>query len=275
MGQEVIYLLLTFSLLCNVLLIHFLTAEQKKIAALTPANGNFETLLTEYDKLKRNYGSLKIEFDRIKKLNNESTGLRTTYESLKRDYGLLKVEFDRSKKPNDQPPIITLTEAKGYRFATGSAELTREFFDLLKQEIVPRLVNDATKYDATIVEIVGHTDGAGVGDSFKKRGPNLDDALGAYATGTEGLGPDSAPIPDVGARGLVPYDNVGLGMSRAVAVARALRAAGLPDYIHVHPLSAAYLIAPDDTLSPAPRSDDSTRRRIEIRLRRTGSSRNN
>jgi outer membrane protein OmpA-like peptidoglycan-associated protein len=175
-----------------------------------------------------------------------------------------------------------LTEAKGYRFATGSAALTLDFSDLLRNRIVPDLVREAKKYDATIIEVVGHTDGAAVGESIKKRGPNLDDALGAYATGAEG----PAPVPDatsIRGPGLVPYDNVGLGMSRAVAVARALREVGLEGAlreaglrnIHIHPLSAAYLIAPDDTLSPAARSDDSTRRRIEIRLRRAGSSRNN
>ena len=85
---------------------------------------------------------------------------------------------------------------------------------------------------------------------------NLDDSLGQYL--------DSANTT-----ALFPFDNVGLGFSRAVSVGRALRTSGLPANLDVQPLSAAYLISPDDRIDPAPRRvGDSTRRRIEIRIRR-------
>jgi hypothetical protein len=65
---------------------------------------------------------------------------------------------------------------------------------------------------------------------------------------------------------LIPADNAGLGLARAVAVVRpdARRATKLP-------LSGGQLIGVDDTLTKGGGDDDPERRRIEMRVRRANS----
>jgi outer membrane protein OmpA-like peptidoglycan-associated protein len=156
--------------------------------------------------------------------------------------------------PQDQPPIITLREADGFSFSHGSADVSAEFADKLARSIVPKLAALSERYGAQIVEVIGHTDGTSIRDTLRVRA-NLDDALGQY------LDPASTAA-------LFPFDNVGLGISRAVSVARALRTSGLSVNLDIQPLSAAYLIAPNDRTEPAARRLDASRRRIEIRIRR-------
>ncbi len=125
----------------------------------------------------------------------------------------------------------------------------------LKNEIVPRLVKLSEQYGAQIVEVIGHTDGTSIRDTSRLKA-NLDDMLGPYM---------AAATPTL----LLPYDNVGLGISRAASVARALRTAGLPVTLGIHPMSAGYLLSPSDRYEPAARKgDDPSRRRIDIRIRR-------
>ncbi len=113
------------------------------------------------------------------------------------------------------------------------------------------------KYKVNVIEIVGHTDEAGIAE----RTSNLDKEL----------------IPLLRDRGaadkLAPADNAGLGLARAVAVANVLRKQdGLKGYT-ILPYSAAQLVAPGDVLSDGSSpGDDKTRRRIEIRLRRADAS---
>ncbi|MDB5695526.1 MAG: nuclease [Sphingomonas bacterium] len=64
-------------------------------------------------------------------------------------------------------------------------------------------------------------------------------------------------------------DNVGLGMARAVAVARALRKAGVGEAYVIIPMSAGPLVRPGDRVTDGARAaDEQNRRRIELRLRR-------
>jgi hypothetical protein len=87
-------------------------------------------------------------------------------------------------------------------------------------------------------------------------GTNLDAALPAFALGNE-------------TAALIPYDNAGLGLARALAMSAALVKAGLPNGITVLPMSAGSLTGLDDSLSPSGLNDDNlARRRIEIRIRR-------
>jgi hypothetical protein len=67
---------------------------------------------------------------------------------------------------------------------------------------------------------------------------------------------------------LIPADNAGLGLARAVAVVRILKAdARMKDYT-ILPLSGGQLINVDDTMTAGGGGDEKERRRIEIRLRR-------
>jgi outer membrane protein OmpA-like peptidoglycan-associated protein len=157
--------------------------------------------------------------------------------------------------PQDQPPIITLREADGFSFPPGSADVSPEFLARLP-DVVRKLAALSERYGAQIVEVIGHTDGTSIRDTLRNKA-NLDDALGQY------LDPASTAA-------LFPSDNVGLGISRAVSVARALRTSGLPANLDIQPLSASYLIAPNDRTDPAARRvGDASRRRIKIRIRQS------
>lgn len=157
-------------------------------------------------------------------------------------------------KPHEEPPIITLSEADGFFFQTGSAALSKQFESRLESTVVPRLVELAIRYDASVIEVIGHTDEVPL-----RRGQtgNLDRTLVDWFAGRSTMPPTAA-------------DNMGLGMARAVSVARALRSSGLKAPLTVVPMSAGPFLKPDDTVT-----DGSSvvaaekRRRIEIRLRRS------
>lgn len=68
---------------------------------------------------------------------------------------------------------------------------------------------------------------------------------------------------------LVPADNAGLGIARAVAVVRALKADGRLNAYSILPLSGAQLIDRDDKVTSGGGGADKQRRRIEIRVRRS------
>ena len=114
-----------------------------------------------------------------------------------------------------------------------------------------------SQYEAHVVEVVGHTDGVPIKDKLRAAS-NMDKALMDF-------------VHDKGGEMPPPFDNVGLGMARAVSVAKALREAGLGNEFTILPMSAGPVIAPGDHLAvwtekPLP---DDKRRRIEIRLRRS------
>jgi len=152
------------------------------------------------------------------------------------------------------PPIIRLTDADGFRFESGKAELSPKFRESLETTIPDRILEIAKQFDVDVVEVVGHTDEQPVG----ARQSNLDRELSAVLKDTT----------DVSR--LVPADNAGLGLARAVAVASIfLKDKRLAQY-KIIPLSGAQLIKNDETLAtdnvPA---DVRERRRIEIRLRKS------
>jgi flagellar motor protein MotB len=152
------------------------------------------------------------------------------------------------------PPIISLSEAKGYSFAVGSAELSADFTRALRGEIAEQVASIVKSYDVDIVEIIGHTDE----QPISRRPSNLDSDL----------------VPALLGRGsilaLTPADNAGLGMARAVSVAKVLLSDGRLQGVTVLPLSAAQLILPGDTLTRGSVSNKANeRRRIEIRVRRS------
>jgi flagellar motor protein MotB len=160
-----------------------------------------------------------------------------------------------SQPGHQWPPIISLSEAGGYFFETGSAELSPEFRDKLITSTPEEIAALIKKYDVDVVEVVGHTDEQPVG----LRQSNLD----------RDLVPVLKNYADVAS--LVPADNAGLGLARAVSVVSVLNRSPLLSGYKLIPLSGAQLVNTDETLAIDGifSGDIRERRRIEIRLRKS------
>jgi flagellar motor protein MotB len=156
-----------------------------------------------------------------------------------------------NKGEHDWPPIINLTEADGYFFNSGSAELSPAFRKLVSGPVADQLLEIVSKYDVNVIEVVGHTDEQPLAPRYS----NLDQTLfGALRGG------DAAKLD--------PADNAGLGMARAVAVANLLMQDQRLSTFRILPLSGAQLID-HDRLASGSGGDVQERRRIEIRVRRS------
>lgn len=152
------------------------------------------------------------------------------------------------------PPIISLSEAGGYFFKLGSAELSPEFEQQLTEVVVPILLQNAKKFDVDVIEVVGHTDELPIG----ARSSNLDRDLVEVMRGAK-------PIV-----ALKPGDNAGLGLARSVSVVRNLLQDPRLQGMRVLPMSGAQLIKTNETLADGTEQGDvKERRRIEIRLRKS------
>lgn len=152
------------------------------------------------------------------------------------------------------PPIIKLSEAAGYHFKSGSAELSERFRNDLAGPISAQIVGLIKQYDVDVIEVVGHTDERPVG----ARQSNLDSDLLPVLR-------NSADIASV-----MPADNAGLGLARAVSVVSVLLQSSALSGYKLLPLSGAQLINNDETLAISGTPGDVLeRRRIEIRLRKS------
>lgn len=153
------------------------------------------------------------------------------------------------------PPIIRMSEADGFFFNSGSAELSPGFRDALISRTAGEILNYIRKYDVDVIEVVGHTDERPIG---VRQYSNLDRDLSSVLKN------------DAGVVSLVPADNAGLGLARAVAVVSVLRQSPLLAGYKLIPLSGAQLVNTDETLAITGSSGDiQQRRRIEIRLRKS------
>lgn len=168
--------------------------------------------------------------------------------------GAYLIALNNAPKPREEPPIIVLPETQGFSFPAGSAALSPDFEARLLRQIIPRLRATAKAYDARVIEVIGHTDDVPRQGGGRLPG-NLDRALVPFFLGATAEPPIAA-------------DNAGLGMARAVSVARFLRLACLKDFTIV-PLSAGPFLKPDDSVvAGGDALADDARRRIEVRLRR-------
>jgi len=153
------------------------------------------------------------------------------------------------------PPIIRMSEADGYFFKSGSAELSPTFHDALIDQTPFEILKYIQKYDVDVIEVVGHTDERPIGT---RQYSNLDRDLLSVLKNTAGVG------------SLTPADNAGLGLARAVAVVSVLRQSALLAGYKLIPLSGAQLVNTDETLAIAGSPGNiQQRRRIEIRLRKS------
>lgn len=163
---------------------------------------------------------------------------------------LAKVQ--QASKPHEWPPIISLSEASGYFFKSGSAELTDKFTADLSGSISTQIADNLKRYGVDIVEVIGHTDE----QPLSRSGSNMDKlAIGVVSAKT--------PVVD-----LVPADNAGLGLARAISVANVLSSNEALAGMTILPLSAAQLVMPGDKLTTGQAGNVESRRRIEIRIRR-------
>jgi hypothetical protein len=152
------------------------------------------------------------------------------------------------------PPIIRLREADGYSFSVGSAELKNEFEQLIVTKVIPQVVQISKQFEVDVIEVVGHTDE----QTIAPRPSNLDRELLPVLPGEKEI------------KTLIPADNVGLGLTRAIAVVEVLRRDRSLINYRILPLSGAQLIQTDETLSSGSvKANVPERRRIEIRLRKS------
>ena len=115
----------------------------------------------------------------------------------------------RGRAPKDGhkwPPIINLSEAGGYYFATGSAELTAGFRSRAADRGGRQAAGDRRVPDVDVIEVIGHTDERRSTAALS----NLDRELPAVTSGDNGVGV------------LQSADNAGLGLARALAVVERL-----------------------------------------------------
>lgn len=165
-------------------------------------------------------------------------------------------KFQKTSKPHEWPPIISLSEASGYYFRSGSAELTDKFTVDLNGSISTQIADNLKRYGVDIVEVIGHTDE----QPLARPNSNMDKlSIGVVSSKT--------PITE-----LVPADNAGLGLARAISVANILRANSALEAVTILPLSAAQLVLPGDKLTTGQAGNVESRRRIEIRIRRRDSA---
>jgi len=174
----------------------------------------------------------------------------------------------------DVPPIITLSEARGYFFRSGRADLTEDFRRQLRDIVIPQLATHRRSYGVTVIEVIGHTDEQPLRrptDGQPRESQDDHQPLGNAATST--LDFDLLPFVHGNASSEVAppaADNVGLGMVRAAAVARALRGDSRLAGMVILPLSAGQTTEVSDLLAePGGEIADQERRRIEIRMRRS------
>ena len=158
------------------------------------------------------------------------------------------------KRGHNWPPIISLSEADGYFFESGSAEISQSFRANLTAKVVPTLLKTIQQYDVNVVEVIGHTDE----QQLNVRGSDLDTTL--------------IPFLDRSATTvrITPADNAGLGLARAASVVRILSADKRLQALSIRilPLSGGQLIEIGDKLSKGlSPGDRKERRRIEIRVR--------
>lgn len=152
------------------------------------------------------------------------------------------------------PPIISLSEAGGYSFATGSARIAPDFQAMLQGDVAKQLLDLTSRYRVDVIEVIGHTD-----EQTISRGvSNLDRTLLPVLQGRAQPGQ------------LQPGDNAGLGMARAASVVDILKADPRLKGLTILPLSAGQAIMPGDHLADGTSTGDvKERRRIEIRVRRS------
>ena len=155
-----------------------------------------------------------------------------------------------AKLTNEQPPVIRLSDAKDYRFARGSFQVSRAFKEKIISEELPKIDRAIQCYAIDTIEIVGHTDNSpNTGNSNMDKYPTLNEL--------------SKGFKDVYAG-----SNADLGLLRAVSVQKLLqeRIGNKHENLEFRSFSASSLINPSTEKTT---DSNKEKRRIEIRLTRS------
>ncbi len=146
-------------------------------------------------------------------------------------------------------PIVIDEKSGNFTFVSKSAALTPELRQYILTSVIPTIQKTVKSHDIDFVQIIGHTDGAeisGVG--------NLDREMETVANGKDKVDK------------LYPGSNTDLGLMRALAVVQEIQKTGqLPD-VKFRAYSAGQLYLPSGELAKIDRTDNDSRRRIEIRF---------
>jgi outer membrane protein OmpA-like peptidoglycan-associated protein len=256
MAEVVLLILFTLLLVLSALLIDKEREQAKLAAQIALVEKEFSKLVNgQISDPKKFFQELVIAKDRAAQADRLEKQLKeATKQNAELKTALEKEGGKGSVQGHKWPPIINLSEAGGYYFDVGSAELSEEFKAALVDKVAPKILQIALEYpDVDVIEVIGHTDEQIIRRHFSNLDGMLIDAL---KTGN--------------VASLVPADNAGLGISRAVAVVtRLLQDSRLQErFSRILPMSAAQLIQVDETLSQGSAGDVRERRRIEIRLRK-------
>lgn len=279
MGQEVIYLLLAaFAFLSLTLGMAFLEKSrigEENARIISELRAHLASAEAENRRLRTSVGSLNVELadktglvDRIRLITAENRSLLLRLQAAQAEIARLKEELAKAAaaaqllraQTNSKPPIINLKETEGFTFSVGDATVSRAFQEKLIAEAVPIFLEAARQHNATVIEVIGHTDELPIAG----RTSNLDAQLIQFLAGSRtGRGPQSS-IP------LVAADNAGLGIARAAAVAQILMADSRLSAFQILPMSGAQVINNNDKVSTgASAKEAAERRRIELRARRS------
>ena len=256
MAEVVLLILFTLLLVLSALLIDKEREQAKLAAQIALVEKEFSNLVNDQiSDPKKFFQELVIAKDRAAQADRLEKQLKeATKQNAELKTALEKEGGKGSVQGHKWPPIINLSEAGGYYFDVGSAELSEEFKAALVDKVAPKILQIALEYpDVDVIEVIGHTDEQIIRRHFSNLDGMLIDAL---KTGN--------------VASLVPADNAGLGISRAVAVVtRLLQDSRLQErFSRILPMSGAQLIQVDETLSQGSAGDVRERRRIEIRLRK-------
>lgn len=198
--------------------------------------------------------------ERLKDAEENNEALRKKYQGIEGRLNDTTKQLIDAKRTSF-PPNIIIENAGKYAFSSGDAKLPKEFKEFIKNELVDKIEENIKKFDISIIEVIGHTDGQAVGSDSS----NLDEML-------ENVANDIIPIEK-----LRPNSNADLGLMRALAVVKELqkiqnnenRLKKLNPKQGFRAYSAAQLTLRNGELAKSNSIPDATRRRIEIRFTRS------
>jgi outer membrane protein OmpA-like peptidoglycan-associated protein len=159
-----------------------------------------------------------------------------------------------AKLVNQKPPIIRLSDAADYRFATGSYTINPKFRSQLISQQLPEIERVIRCYGIDTIEIIGHTDSRPNSGSG-----NLDSFTNKKST--------------IASKGVLSGSNADLGLLRALSVENLLRKSLDSEYKHLdfRSYSASSFVSPDGVGTMEDKSDKAqqAKRRIEVRFTRS------
>jgi len=155
---------------------------------------------------------------------------------------------------NQKPPIIRLSDAADYRFATGSYTINPKFRSQLVSQQLPEIERVIRCYGIDTIEIIGHTDSRPNSGSG-----NLDSFANKKST--------------IASKSVMSGSNADLGLLRALSVEDLLRKSLSSEYKHLdfRSYSASSFVSPDGVGTTEAKSDKAqqAKRRIEVRFTRS------